>query len=856
MPNLVEIIRSCHDELILFYASPEVTMLERLMGLFLKADASFDSKRFLLRHLNTFLPYANQINVDESMPLAFEVHDMQTFLLAQIYLKFLTIFDESICDDANHYLDILSASPTWHAWLTKASEQMKYNLKLYFQLSMIDERQAILANVDTPEIKNILLLSTLSMRDIVENHESYEQQVQHKKLGFEFRWMKEFPEVPFQHATVICYKSNEAEDAVWFYYPANSLRKFKISEDLLFYRENTHFITDYAIPTLRIEDNVDINTFIPEICPILVNQGENYFVYGRTEDNNYQFNKIDANIARIYFESDTQDFSELCDELHIEGFHIPFIPYQNEYPIFEYIQRILDEEPPYELRYVGEEEIPFIEERCIYVHRDAQMHTLSVSLKACSGQELLGIETGIVANENLTDDNKNAVLNYLRQDQLIPYVNATQQAILKNFDEHQIYLQNAIDNHVPATIKNIQHDGIKAFILSTIWNVLGKSGLHTQVGQVFGVFNALEMLNLGIKVHYELDIDADDMQFGRRLIAKQDWGTWLKYAGLGLLFSSMMNRFGFNINSFFTHINLLNLVDSVHALNHSFKDTNSRQFLNDTLSCGFSILLYFHFNESLMRGLMLVQAYFLYQQYQTAQVAQVVAQENVHYLSADKVNFQTKMEQYNAREQQARYLLAKMEDLLASLHRISTIADEHLIEHIEPIQSLISQYLSFVAWRQDEYQPFLINLKNQYNIGEAHRYRPLIDEELERVQFSAIEMNTRFEHFQQAVEAKKQELESTYQNQHIDIDALGWSSEWFYQPSTMISAGLLLSAASLVSMYMLEFIVVASISALMLHIMIPAFMLTTAVGIGLACYGFNQIWEPEDLSVPPIPIVP
>jgi hypothetical protein len=72
----------------------------------------------------------------------------------------------------------------------------------------------------------------------------------------------------------------------------------------------------------------------------------------------------------------------------------------------------------------------------------------------------------------------------------------------------------------------------------------------------------------------------------------------------------------------------------------------------------------------------------------------------------------------------------------------------------------------------------------------------------------------------------------------------------------MISAGLLLSAASLVSMYMLEFIVVASISALMLHIMIPAFMLTTAVGIGLACYGFNQIWEPEDLSVPPIPIVP
>ena len=166
------------------------------------------------------------------------------------------------------------------------------------------------------------------------------------------------------------------------------------------------------------------------------------------------------------------------------------------------------------------------------------------------------------------------------------------------------------------------------------------------------------------------------------------------------------------------------------------------------------------------------------------------------------------------------------------------------------------QYLSFVAWRQDEYQPFLITLKDEYNIPGFSAYRPGIDEELERVRFSAIEMDGRFEYFQQSVEAKKQELESAYQAQNIEIEALGWSYEWFYQPSTMISSGLLLSAASLVSIYMIEFIVAASISALMLQIMMPVLMLTTAVGIGLACYGVNQLWEPEDLSVPPpIPIV-
>ena len=856
MPNKIEIIRSCHQKLILLDASLEVTMLEKLMGLFLKADASFDPKRFLLRHLNTFLPYANQLNIDESMPLAFEVHNQQTFLLAQIYIEFLTIFDANICTDASVYLDILTASPSWHAWLTKASAQMKYNLKIYFQLCGINERKAILAQVDNLEIKNILLLSTLSMQRIIENYRPPEQQAQYEKLGFEFRYLNELPVLPYQYATLICYKSIENEDLEYFYYPANSLRKFQISEELLFHSKSRHLILDTAISTARIDENINLITYVPEMCPMLLNQGENYYVCGKTESNNYQFNIIDSNIAQGYFETDTQDFSDLLDEIYIKGFHIPFVRYQDHYPIFEKIQRILDEELQYELRYVGEAEILFREERCIYVHRDAQMHTLSVSLKTCAGQELFGIETDIVAHENLlTDENKNALLTYLRQAQLIPYINPTQQAILKDIEEHQVYLQNAIDNHVPAIIKNIRHDSIKAFNLSIIWNALGKLGLHAQVGQVFGVFNTLKILNLGVKFHYELDIDTDDVQFGHRLIAQQDWGTWIKYAGLGLLFSSMTNRLGFNINPFFKFVNLLNVYDSGYIFNHSFKDVNSRQFLNDALSCGFSLLLLFNFNENLIRILMLVHACFLYQQYVTTQDAQAVVQENAHDLSSNKLNLQTQMEQFNVREQQARFYLTKMEDRLASLNRISTIADEHLIENIEPMQSLMHQYLSFVAWRQDEYRPLLITLKNEYNMAGFDAYRPRIDEELDQVHFSAIEMDGRFEYFQQSVEAKKQELEAAYQAQNIDIDTLSWSYEWFYQPSTMISSGLLLSAASLVSMYIIEFIVAASISALMLQIMIPALMLTTAVGIGLVCYGLNQLWELEDLSVPPIPIV-
>lgn len=822
-----------------------VMAIKTLFGLFLKAHQSDNPKVFLLRHLENACSSTDIFNPNLSQPLTFEVNSAVTFYFGAIYFEFLTLFDESVCHDAKMYIDILSAAPIWKARLLNAPKKMLEQFREYYQNTTAEQRLE-LENLEILDSVNMQIKNAISLYRLTPEELERDAPFVDVNRGFYFRVMADLPTQAFEYPTLVCLK--KLNSASYFYYPAGVLENYPISiNDLSHIDNDNDSVININIYRYQLHPLKSLENFVLEgelNLPAVIEYRNDYWVYGNTPDG-IQLNSINADIGQ-------REDAELCDWLYNNALHIPLIHDQDDYPIFNKIHQILQlrailNSADYSRIHLIEQDNPQIEAGHLYVKKNTYDRRLTVSLKACSGQLIENFETEIeLDRDELSEADSNALREALKRERLIPYLEPTQQNLIDHLNHLNHRHQAYISNDFVAEKKQIHHDYLKSYLAYTSQSVIHGLGVSMLNQRIHAGFNIIQLINIIQNLRSGYDLSDEDIVFGEAFVHKQKWGYWLKVCVGMMLFSCAMGYAGWNatFDNLFAYINGLNIISQVAQviLEH---DSISSVSLDDQLSLGFALLSTQNFEANSLKILMLIQLGIIYLRDQNLDQEKNKILIHQDQLMQKQANLQKHLEYYNTRVQQAAYCLQQMRDLLDGDLQELNLNEPLMNQFIDEFYELMNQYSEFMIWRDVYYLQCLDQFTDP---DRPQDFMQMLEDEIQRFNAEVQDMDFQFQQIKNDFLLKGQEIRDQLSGAHLCVEQQEWSWTWLYQPTTEISAGLLLISTSIVALQLLEVGVFLSLGLLASQLLTMALVASTVVGVSATIYGLLKQFENEDLS--------